>query len=446
MIKIIILLGFILISTGARSQKEMPITAFEKKALVDSVKKRLERYYVFPDKGREMGQYIAKKLKAKAYDDISDYNAFLDKLATDLDEVHHDPHLRLGFDPGYVQHLKDRASKSHSTPEKVEQEKAFYRKSNHGFARVEILPGNIGYMALTEFSKVNEESKTILASAIEFIAYTDAVIIDLRSNTGGQPEMVLEVLSYFFDKPVHTSSTYDRELGTTVENYSLATVKGEKVPGKKLYILTSGNTFSAGEALPYFMKCLNRAIIVGERTAGAAHGMKGFIVNDRVVMEIPYMRAIDPVTKSDWEGVGVQPDIVVKADKALLKAQQIIIEAALVTVKDPGERFAFQWGLVQVNAKLAPVTLSDALKNDYAGVYGVRTIFIEAGQLMFQRGNGPKRKLVALTENTFELGGVDNYRLTFMRNADGKVDKLIGSTNYNVTNEFLRETKTNVGK
>jgi hypothetical protein len=364
-------------------------------------------------------------------------------LAKDIDQVHHDPHLRLGFDPGYVQHLKDKKSQPVPTREKLEAEKAFYRKNNYGFARVEILPGNIGYMALTEFSKVNEESKTIVAAAFEFIAYSDAVIIDLRSNTGGQPEMVQEVLSYFFDQPVHTSITYDRELDKSVDHYSLATVKGKKVSGKKLYILTSGNTFSAGEALPYFMKSLKRAVIVGEATAGAAHGMKGFIVNDQVVMEIPYIRGIDPITKTDWEGVGVQPDVVVPADKALAKAQEMIMESTLVTVKDPGEKFALQWALVAVKAALDPVTLSDRLKKEYAGVYGIRTIFIEDGYLIFQRGNGPKRKLLPLTEDTFELEGVDNYRLRFVRNAEGKVDKMVGSNHYNVTNEFLRETKTN---
>lgn len=439
--KIIILLVSILMSTATRSQKSIAISTAEKKALVDSIKKRLERYYVFPDKGKEMGQYLAQRLNAKAYDAIWDYNAMLDTLAIDIDRVHRDPHLRLGYDPGYVQHLKERKSKPVPTSEKLEADKALYRKNNYGFARVEILPGNIGYMTLTEFSKVNEESKTIVASAFDFVAYTDAVIIDLRSNTGGQTEMVQEVLSYFFDKPVHTSSTYDRELGTTVENYSLATVKGRKIPAKKLYVLTSGNTFSAGEAFPFFMKNLKRAVIVGEVTAGAAHGMKGFIVNDQVVMEIPYMRGIDPVTKSDWEGVGVQPDVVVKADKALAKAQEMIMESALATVKDPGEKFALQWGLVAVKAALVPVTLTDGLKKEYVGVYGMRTILIEDGHLIFQRGNGPKRKLFALTEDTFEVEGVDNYRLRFVRNSDGKVEKMVGSNNYNITNEFLRVTK-----
>lgn len=438
-----LLLLSILVSTASWSQKSITISATEKKALVDSIKKRLERYYVLPDKGREMGLYLAKRLNAKAYDGISDYNVFLDSIATDIDRVHPDPHLRLGFDPGYVQHLKERKSNPSPTPEKLEADKAFYRKNNYGFAKAEILAGNIGYLALTEFAKVNEESQTIVASAFEFIAYTDAVIIDLRNNTGGQPEMVQEVLSYFFDKPVHTSSTFDRELGTTVENYSLATVKGRRLPAKKLYILTSGNTFSAGEALPFLMKNLKRAVIVGEATAGAAHGTKGFIVNDKVVMEIPFMRGFDPVTKIDWEGIGVQPDVLIKADKAFAKAQELIIEGALTTVKDPGEKFALEWALVAVKAQITPTTLSNVLKNEYAGAYGIRTIFVEDGQLMFQRGNGPKRKLLTLTEDTFALEGVDNYRLRFVRNAEGKVEKMIGSNNYNVTNEFLRLTKTN---
>lgn len=444
--KIIILLFSLLLSITSWSQKTIAISAAEKKALVDSIKKRLERYYVLPDKGNEMGQYLLKRFNAKAYDAISDYHVFLDTLAADIDKVHRDPHLRLGFDPGYVQHLKERTSKTLPSPERVEAEKAFYRKNNYGFARVEMLPGNIGYLAITEFAKLNEESKATVAAAFDFMAHTDAVIMDLRNNTGGQPDMVQEVLSYFFEQPVHTSSTYDREIEKTVANYSLATVKGRKMPTKKLYILTSGNTFSAGEALPYFMKHLKRAVVVGEVTAGAAHGMKGFVVTDQVVMEIPYMRGFDPVTKSDWEGVGVLPDVVVEADKALPRAQEIILEGFLATVKDPGQSFALQWALVAVKAQLNPVTINDQRKKDYTGVYGIRTIFIEDGHLMFQRGNGPKRKLVALTEDTFELEGVANYRLRFVRNSDGNVDKIIGATSYNVTTEFLRETNTTRAK
>jgi hypothetical protein len=89
-----------------------------------------------------------------------------------------------------------------------------------------------------------------------------------------------------------------------------------------------------------------------------------------------------------------------------------------------------------------PAILTDELKKEYAGLYGIRNIFLEDGHLIFQRGNGPKRKLFALTEDSFELEGVDNYRLRFLRNSTGKVDKMVGSNNYNVTNEFLRNTNT----
>ncbi len=438
--KIIVSVISLTICISAWSQQTISISSTEKKALIDSIKKRLERYYVFPDKGREIGEYLAKQWNAKSYDGISDYNLLLDSLAADIDRVHQDPHLRLGYDPGYAKHLKEKKRNTAPSPERVEAEKAFNRKNNYGFLKTEILPGNIGYISIIEFSKLNEESESIVAAAFDFIAYADAVIIDLRSNTGGQPEMVQKILSYFFEKPVHTSSTYDRETNKTTENYSLATVRGKKAQTKKLYILTSQNTFSAGEALPYTMKNLKRATIVGEVTAGAAHGMKGFIVNDKVVIEIPYMRGIDPVTKTDWEGVGVQPDITIKADKALAKAQQVFMEEALAKVTEPGEKFALEWALLSVKAELAPVIISDELKNEYAGNYGVRNISIEDGHLIFQKGDGPKRKLYPLSEDTFELEGVDNYRIRFVRSTGGKVDKFIGSNNYNVTTEFLRNT------
>jgi hypothetical protein len=444
--KISILVISLLMFNAVWSQNEMSITAAEKKELVETVKRQLERYYVLPDKGKEMGQYLVQRFNAKAYNGISEYRAFVDTIASDIGKVHMDPHMGLFFDPEYVQHIKDEKLKTARTPGRLEEERSYYRKKNYGFQRVALLPGNIGYMAVSQFAKVTEESKTVIASAFEFIAYSEAVIIDVRSNTGGEPKMVHELLSYFFDQPVLASITYDREMDRTSKNYVLQTVKGKKVPGKKLYILTSGNTFSAGEAFAYFMKNLKRATVIGEVTAGAAHGQKPFIVNDKVVIHLPFERGVDALTKTDWEGVGVQPDVVVKADKALAKAQEMILETALDTAKDAGERFASQWALVAVKAALVPVVLSDALKNEYAGLYGTRNIFIEDGQLFFQRGNGPKRKLTALTEETFELDGVDDYRIRFVRNPDGKVDKMVGSNNYNVTKEFLRETKTNRGQ
>ena len=197
----IIFLCVSLLTTISVWSQQIPITTPEKKALVDSIKKRLERYYVFPEKAKEMGQHLMNRWRSKAYDAISDYNAFLDTLARDIDQVHHDPHMRMGFDPGYVQHLKERKSRPQPTPEKIEAEKVFYRKNNYGFAKVEILPGNIGYMALTEFSRLNEESKTIVASAFEFIAYADAVIVDLRSNNGSYPDMVQDPKSKNIRRP-----------------------------------------------------------------------------------------------------------------------------------------------------------------------------------------------------------------------------------------------------
>lgn len=435
------LLIFIVCSTAVWSQKTINITKAEKKALVDSLKKRLERYYVYPDKGKEMSQYLSKRWAAKAYDAISDYVAFVDTLARDVATAHKDPHLGIYFDPAHVYHLQNEKTRPRPTPGSPGAEDLYPRKQNYGFQKAEILPGNIGYLSIPAFSKANQESKATLAAAFEFLAYTDAMIIDLRSNSGGQPSMVQELLSYFFDKPILTSSTYDRELDTTFHNYALETVKGKKVPNKKLYILTSENTFSAGEAFAYFMKNQQRAVIVGEVTAGAAHGEKPFIVNDKVVIYLPYERGIDAVTKTDWEGVGVQPDVAIKANKALAKAQQLIMENALPSVKDPGEKFALEWALVAVKSELSPSVITDALKKEYTGVYGERKIFMEGDQLMFQRGNGPKRKLFALSEDTFELEGVDDYRLKFVRNASGKVEKLVGMLNNGVANEFLRAIK-----
>jgi hypothetical protein len=247
------------------------------------------------------------------------------------------------------------------------------------------------------------------------------------------------IISYFLDeKPVHYNSLYDRPANKTTPYYSLATVPGKKMPHTDLYVLTSSGTFSGAEEFAYNIKNLKRGILVGETTGGGAHPTREYIINDKVVMGIPFARAINPFTKTNWEGTGVEPDIKIDAGKAMLKAQQLAFEKMISSTGNPEEKAQAAWSLAFINAQQQPVSISAAVKAAYAGTYGERTISLENGDLFYQRGKGPKRKLMALAEDLFAVDGVDYFRLQFVRNKEGGTEKLVGLYDNGKRDESIR--------
>jgi hypothetical protein len=429
----------LLYSFSLKAQQPAAISDAEKKAVIDSIASNLQRYYVFPDKADAMAQYLKKQAHEKAYASISDYRTFIDALAKDLQQAHTDRHMNIAYSPEQVRQLKQWRSGPTPTAAMLEARDKQDSKANYGFVKVERLPGNIGYVDFRAFFAVNDASKNTVASAMGFIANTDAVIIDLRKNGGGDPEMVQLILSYFLDeKPVHYNSLYDRPANKTTPYYSLATVPGKKMPHTDLYVLTSSGTFSGAEEFAYNIKNLKRGILVGETTGGGAHPTRDYIINDKVVMGIPFARAINPFTKTNWEGTGVEPDIKIDAGKAVLKAQQLAFEKMISSTGNPEEKAQAAWSLAFINAQQQPVSISAAVKAAYAGTYGERTISLENGELFYQRGNGPKRKLMALAEDLFAVDGIDYFRLQFVRNKEGGTEKLIGVYDNGKRDESIR--------
>ncbi|UCC30506.1 MAG: hypothetical protein JSU86_20195 [Phycisphaerales bacterium] len=210
-------------------------------------------------------------------------------------------------------------------------------RNNYGFRKVEVLPGNIGYIRFDQCHH-SEEARETAAAALAFVANCDALIFDLRHNGGGTRHMSQFISSYLFDRVLHLGGLYNRLTDETTEWRTL-----EKIPGKRfgpdvpVYILTSSMTFSAAEAFAYCLKDLKRVTIVGEKTGGGAHPVHERAVNDRFWMRVPFARAISPVSKTDWEGVGVIPDIKVPASQAVEAACQDAAKRIQARRKSHGE-------------------------------------------------------------------------------------------------------------
>jgi hypothetical protein len=170
--------------------------------------------------------------------------------------------------------------------------------------------------------------KAYTDSYMQLVSTSDALIIDLRKNGGGDPAMVQYLCSYFFDKKVHLNSLYYREGDRTQEYWTLDKVDGEKMPDIPLFVLTSEKTFSGAEEFSYNMQTQKRATLVGETTGGGANPVRFLRINEQIEVYMPIGKAINPITKTNWEGVGVIPEIKTAAKDALTKAHELAKVAA----------------------------------------------------------------------------------------------------------------------
>jgi C-terminal processing protease CtpA/Prc len=174
---------------------------------------------------------------------------------------------------------------------------------------------------------------------MSFVANTDALIVDLRKNRGGEPAMVAYVLSYLFDQATHLNDMVHRLEGRTQQWWTRSDVPGQRYGGKKpVFVLTSSKTFSGGEEFAYDLKNLKRATIIGETTKGGAHDSRPVKVGDRFIMELPFARAVNPITQTNWEGTGVEPDLASPADQSLNLAYRLAIKEIISTTNNTRQK------------------------------------------------------------------------------------------------------------
>lgn len=219
---------------------------------------------------------------------------------------------------------------------------------------------------------------------MNFLSNSDAIIIDVRMNGGGSPAMVQLITSYLYDsEPIHLNNFYWRTKDSIAQTWTLPFVEGIRSPKTPVYILTSKNTFSAAEEFSYNLKNLKRATLIGETTGGAAN--IGDMVNatDKFNVWIPFGSAINPITKTNWEGTGVTPHIEVSSSKALEVAQIKALEYLLEKSKDAQLKKLYEWYLASAKIMLEPVIVEKSILKSYIGTYGPRVISIENNTLYY---------------------------------------------------------------
>jgi hypothetical protein len=284
----------------------------------------LDSFYVFPNVAKQIADSLRARDARGAYDSYTNGMAFGVKLNDDVRDLSHDKHMRVNYSVQPIPRRPDNPPPP--TPEQLARMRQQMDEFNCGFVKVEQLDGNIGYVKFNGFFDVDACGATA-AAAMNFIAGTRALIVDMRDNGGGQPAMVAYVSSYLFSTRTHLNDLWERRSGSTEEYWTRDDVPGRKFGGEKpVYVLTSSRTFSGAEEFSYNLKSLKRATIVGETTGGGAHPVSGHRIDDHFMIGVPFARAINPITKTNWEGVGVEPDIKVPASDALTTALKLIRE------------------------------------------------------------------------------------------------------------------------
>jgi C-terminal processing protease CtpA/Prc len=186
------------------------------------------------------------------------------------------------------------------------------------------LSPTIGYLKISEFPEPYRTAEKY-AAAMDKLADTDALIIDLRHNRGGSPLSVALLISYFVDRRTRLNAFWERASGETVQLWTLDKLDGKRYGGKKPVLILAGpHTASAGEDFTYTMQALKRATVIGERTWGGAHPTMSWRLGDHLYAAIPNARSISPITHSNWEGTGVMPDIAARPSEALAVAKNLL--------------------------------------------------------------------------------------------------------------------------
>lgn len=295
--------------------------------------------YVSVEEAEKMAAALDSWMKTKEYSDIDDPAVFTEKVNALLQKQVTDAHLRFRYSE---QPLPTRADPGEPSAEEIAQYERQIRYQNSLFEKVERLPGNVGYISFRGFQSPENMARP-LTGAMNFLSETDVMIVDLRQNGGGDPSGVQLFCSYFFgETPVHLNSIYYRPTDELTEYWTLKDLPAPRFVDKPVYVLVSKQTGSGAEECAYNLKNLKRATIVGVPTWGGANPGGTVRLNDHFACFIPVGRAINPITKTNWEGTGVIPDVNVAPDEALTYAHLRALEYQIEREKNPGLREGLQ--------------------------------------------------------------------------------------------------------
>jgi C-terminal processing protease CtpA/Prc len=292
----------------------------------------IDAHYVIQERAAAIRERIENRLTAGAYASLGP-PALADSMTADLREFADDLHFKVVYkqEPQPV-----RETASEETPEAVAEFRRIARFNNYGCTEAKRLRGNVGYWKIGEFHDLIDGSGPTLVASMSMLVNTDAILVDVRDNAGGDPAAVALACSFFFDaEPVHLNTLENKKTGAARQWWTLPHIGCDRYLDKEVYVLINRGTVSAAEEFAYDLQALGRATLVGQRTAGAANLRKQYQVDEHYFINIPVQRAVNPTTKTNWEGHGVAPDVEAAPESALARAYGMALRT-LSRQSEPG--------------------------------------------------------------------------------------------------------------
>ena len=345
--RIIVVLASALLCENLRGQHLAdPVDQELIRSTVENLAGVLQREYFDPEVGASASKSLQEGLAEGRYANAPTLQSLADMLTRDLFESTNDKHLAVAVVEDVIS-----TDKSARPLDWSRQERG--RHENFGVQRVEVLPGNVGYLNLTSFYRP-EEARDTLSAAMHMLQNAESLILDMRANGGGSPETAALLASYFFLAPeLPLFKIVDRSGDVRLYSTEKA-LPPERNETRPLYVLTSAKTFSAGEGIAFILQERQRAEIVGEQTAGAANPGRPYRVNSHFELVVPNGKVVAAITGRNWEGSGVTPDVLVPAPDALRVAYAGALSKLLNQSTAGPRRDALERHLKAANASAIP--------------------------------------------------------------------------------------------
>ena len=390
------------------------------RAVVDHIAALIETNYFEVGRAGDIARSLRESASAGQFDRLHDPRDLAATLTSRLQPL--DPHFLVTWSPLGPAPATDRTAQNSGPAMSFE---ALARRNAYGFHRVEMLPGAIGYLDMTtfadfSFSTPNEPARRAADAALALVSTADAIIIDLRNNGGGSPNMVGYLVSAFTPSGADIYNTFKHR--DSVESERPKESYPAPLLDVPLFVLISGRTASAAESTAYTLQAAKRAVVVGESSEGAANPGGEFPAGDGFFVFVSTSTTVNPITGTNWESTGVKPDVLTDPHKALERAEVLALESVLAHSPNTDGTTETRWVLEALRARES--SPAGAPLKDYEGPYVGAQISTENGHLALHRGKRPSWILARIRGDVFCVLEEPYRRVIFERNAAHQVTRL----------------------
>lgn len=210
-----------------------------------------------------------------------------------------------------------------------------------GEYQFKVLEGNIGYLFIHTFNET--DVLDFYEKIMSELLTTNALIIDIRKNGGGNSNNGFELIGYLTAQPFYQAINIKRNYNPVERAWGNYPDKIERTHydwkptrgilyDKPVALLIGPDTYSAAEDFTVAFKSINRGPIIGQTTGGSTGqplffqlplGGMGFVCSKRDLM----------ADGQEFIGKGIQPDIEVSysyqnfikgKDEAITKALEVL--------------------------------------------------------------------------------------------------------------------------